>query len=194
MTTARARYAALAGEHDTILVYVKDARDYWFDSAEVDREPYMALGLVNGREGGLGQAADRRLVAHDRADERAREDGLPDAEAVGIVRRMVLASTRPGDWCLDFFAGSGTLGAVAAGHGRHYVLIDSNLEAVRVMERRLVALPFRIESRVNAFDAVFVGSGINSLAARRCSRRRAGAFMCSNGTTGSAARSRRSTA
>ena len=27
---------------------------------------------------------------------------------------MVQASTRPGDWCLDFFAGSGTLGAVAA--------------------------------------------------------------------------------
>ena len=23
---------------------------------------------------------------------------------------MVQASTRPGDWCLDFFAGSGTLG------------------------------------------------------------------------------------
>ncbi len=50
---------------------------------------------------------------------------------------MVAASTRPGDWCLDFFAGSGTLGAVAAELGRHYVLIDSNPEAVRIMRRRL---------------------------------------------------------
>jgi site-specific DNA-methyltransferase (adenine-specific) len=50
---------------------------------------------------------------------------------------MVAASTRPGDWCLDFFAGSGTLGAVAAQLGRHYVLIDSNPEAVRVMRARL---------------------------------------------------------
>jgi site-specific DNA-methyltransferase (adenine-specific) len=49
----------------------------------------------------------------------------------------VQASTREGDWCLDFFAGSGTLGAVAAPLGRRYVLIDSNPEAVQVMRVRL---------------------------------------------------------
>jgi site-specific DNA-methyltransferase (adenine-specific) len=49
----------------------------------------------------------------------------------------VLASSRPGDWCLDFFAGSGTLGAVAAKLGRRYVLIDSNPKAVEVMGTRL---------------------------------------------------------
>jgi site-specific DNA-methyltransferase (adenine-specific) len=59
------------------------------------------------------------------------------------VRRMLQASTRPGDWCLDFFAGSGTLGAVAAKLGRRYVLIDSNPEAVRVMGERLGAQPAR---------------------------------------------------
>jgi site-specific DNA-methyltransferase (adenine-specific) len=52
---------------------------------------------------------------------------------------MVQASTRPGDWCLDFFAGSGTLGAVAAQLGRHYVLIDSNPQAFEVMTARLGA-------------------------------------------------------
>ena len=56
------------------------------------------------------------------------------------MRRMVQRSTRPGDWCLDFFAGSGTLGAVAAQLGRRYVLIDSNPEAVRVMRERLAAI------------------------------------------------------
>ena len=50
---------------------------------------------------------------------------------------MVQASTLPGDWCLDPFAGSGTLGAVAAKLGRHFVLIDSNPEAVRVASTRL---------------------------------------------------------
>jgi site-specific DNA-methyltransferase (adenine-specific) len=50
---------------------------------------------------------------------------------------MVSASTRPGDRCLDFFAGSGTLGAAAAQLGRHYVLIDSNPEAVEIMRARL---------------------------------------------------------
>ena len=63
--------------------------------------------------------------------------GYPTQKPEGIVRRMVQASTRPGDWCLDFFAGSGTLGAAAVALGRRYVLIDSNPEAVRIMRARL---------------------------------------------------------
>jgi site-specific DNA-methyltransferase (adenine-specific) len=66
--------------------------------------------------------------------------GYPTQKPEGIVRRMVLASTRPGDWCLDFFAGSGTLGAVAAKAGRRYVLIDESAEAVRVATARLAAI------------------------------------------------------
>ena len=49
------------------------------------------------------------------------------------------ASSRPGDLCLDPFAGSGTLGAVAAKLGRRYLLIDESPEAVAVMRRRLAA-------------------------------------------------------
>ena len=40
--------------------------------------------------------------------------GYPTQKPEGVLRRIVQASTRPGDWCLDFFAGTGTLGAVAA--------------------------------------------------------------------------------
>ena len=56
---------------------------------------------------------------------------------------MVLASTRPGDWCLDFFAGSGTLGAVAAKTGRRYVLVDSSDDAIRTARARLAAIGAR---------------------------------------------------
>jgi site-specific DNA-methyltransferase (adenine-specific) len=63
--------------------------------------------------------------------------GYPTQKPEGIVRRMVAASSRPGDWCLDFFAGSGTLGAVARDLDRRYVLIDENPEAVTVMKARL---------------------------------------------------------
>ena len=38
----------------------------------VDREPYMAPGLVDGGEGGPREVADRRLVAHDRLAQPAR--------------------------------------------------------------------------------------------------------------------------
>ena len=47
--------------------------------------------------------------------------------------------TRPGDLVVDFFAGSGTTGEAAAKHGRPFLLVDSNPEAVRVMARRLRA-------------------------------------------------------
>ena len=82
-TTAPSRARRWPAKHDTILVYVKDPERYHFDDAEVDREPYMAPGLVDAREGGARQAADRRVVAHDRPDQRQREDRLPDAEAAG---------------------------------------------------------------------------------------------------------------
>src|SRR3712207_8400343 len=52
----------------------------------------------------------------------------PTQKPEGVVRRIVAASSRPGGWCLDFFAGSGTLGAVCAQLGRRYVLVDSNPE------------------------------------------------------------------
>ena len=124
-------------KHDTILVYVKDPARYHFDPAEVDREPYMAPGLVTAEKAALGKLPTD-VWWHTIVSPTGREKtGYPTQKPEGIVRRMVLASTRPGDWCLDPFAGSGTLGAVARKHGRHYVLVDSSPEAVGVMRQRL---------------------------------------------------------
>jgi DNA modification methylase len=124
-------------KHDTILVYVKDRRRYHFDAAEVDREPYMAPGLVTAEKAARGKLPTDVWWHTIVPTSGAEKTGYPTQKPEGIVRRMVLASTRPGDWCLDFFAGSGTLGAVAAKLGRRYVLIDSNKEAVAVMRSRL---------------------------------------------------------
>ena len=124
-------------KHDTILVYVADPSAYHFDSAAVDREPYMAPGLVTAEKAARGKLPTD-VWWHTIVPTRGREKtGYPTQKPEGILRRMVAASTRPGDWCLDFFAGSGTLGAVAAALDRRYVLIDSNPEAVRVMRARL---------------------------------------------------------
>jgi len=126
-------------KHDTILVYVKDPLRYHFDSEALEREPYMAPGLVTAEKAARGKLPTD-VWWHTIVPTRGREKtGYPTQKPEGIVRRMVQASTRPGDWCLDFFAGSGTLGAVAAKLARRYVLIDSNPEAVRVMRARLDA-------------------------------------------------------
>jgi site-specific DNA-methyltransferase (adenine-specific) len=128
-------------KHDTILVYVKDPDAYFFDSDGVDREPYMAPGLVTAEKAARGKLPTdvwwHTIVPTNGAE----KTGYPTQKPEGIVRRIVQASTRPGDWCLDFFAGSGTLGAVAAALGRRYVLIDSNPQAVRVMRERLGESP-----------------------------------------------------
>ncbi len=124
-------------KHDTILVYVRDPATYYFDAQEVDREPYMAPGLVTPEKAARGKLPTDvwwHTIVPTRGAEKT---GYPTQKPEGIVRRMVSASTRPGDWCLDFFAGSGTLGAVAAGLGRRYVLIDSNPRAVEIMRARL---------------------------------------------------------
>jgi len=128
-------------KHDTILVYVKDPDRYHFDSEQVDREPYMAPGLVTAAKVARGKLPTDvwwHTIVPTAGHERT---GYPTQKPEGIVRRMVQASTRPGDWCLDFFAGSGTLGAVAAALGRRYVLIDSNPDAVAIMRERLASAP-----------------------------------------------------
>ncbi len=124
-------------KHDTILVYVKDPRGYYYDAEAVDREPYMAPGLVTPEKAARGKLPTDVWWHTIVATAGAEKTGYPTQKPEGIVRRMVQASTRPGDWCLDFFAGSGTLGAVAARLERRYVLIDSNPEAVAIARRRL---------------------------------------------------------
>jgi site-specific DNA-methyltransferase (adenine-specific) len=128
-------------KHDTILVYVKDPERYWFDAEAVEREPYMAPGLVTAEKAARGKLPTD-VWWHTIVSPTGREKtGYPTQKPEGVVRRIVQASSRPGDWCLDCFAGSGTLGAVAGAIGRRYVLIDSNPEAVAVAKKRLA--PFR---------------------------------------------------
>jgi site-specific DNA-methyltransferase (adenine-specific) len=126
-------------KHDTILVYVNDPERYWFDAEAVEREPYMAPGLVTAEKAARGKLPTD-VWWHTIVSPTGKEKtGYPTQKPEGVLRRIVQASSRPGDWCLDCFAGSGTLGAVAQALGRRYVLIDSNPEAVAVAKRRLVS-------------------------------------------------------
>jgi site-specific DNA-methyltransferase (adenine-specific) len=124
-------------KHDTILVYVKDPKAYWFDSDAVDREPYMAPGLVTPEKAERGKLPTD-VWWHTIVPTTGREKtGYPTQKPEGILRRIVQASSRPGDRVLDFFAGSGTTGAVASALGRDAVLVDHNPEAIAVMRERM---------------------------------------------------------
>nr|WP_205207874.1 DNA methyltransferase [Arthrobacter sp. 147(2020)] len=131
---AKSRWPA---KHDNILVYVKDPANYYFDSSGVDREPYMAPGLVTPEKAALGKLPTD-VWWHTIVSPTGREKtGYPTQKPEGLLRRAVTASSREGDWVLDFFAGSGTLGAVAAKLGRRFVCVDQNPQAIEVMSSRL---------------------------------------------------------
>ena len=124
-------------KHDTILVYVKDPKRYYFDSEAVDREPYMAPGLVTPEKVERGKLPTD-VWWHTIVSPTGREKtGYATQKPAGILRRIVQASSAPGDWVLDFFAGSGTTGAVAVQLGRRFVLVDENPDAIAVMRARL---------------------------------------------------------
>ena len=124
-------------KHDTILVYVREPGCHHFDADAVDREPYMAPGLVTPEKAARGKRPTDVWFHTIVPTNSTEKTGYPTQKPSGVVRRFVAASSRPGGWCLDFFAGSGTLGAVASELGRRFVLVDSSPEAIAVMARRL---------------------------------------------------------
>jgi site-specific DNA-methyltransferase (adenine-specific) len=108
----------------------------------------MAPGLVTAEKAARGKLPTD-VWWHTIVSPTGKEKtGYPTQKPLGVLRRIVQASSRPGDWCLDCFAGSGTLGAAARELGRRYVLVDSSREAVAVMRERLDDRPI-----VNAFSA-----------------------------------------
>jgi site-specific DNA-methyltransferase (adenine-specific) len=141
---ARDRWPA---KHDTILVYVRTPGAHYFDQDAVERIPYLAPGLVGPEKATRGKLPTD-VWWHTIVPTAGREKtGYPSQKPEGILRRIVQASSAPGARVLDFFAGSGTTGAVASALDRRFVLVDSNPEAVEVMRTRLPATTLFSEVR-----------------------------------------------
>lgn len=131
---SKARWSA---KHDTILWYARDPRRYVFDFEAMDRIPYMAPGLVGPEKAARGKTPTD-VWWHTIVPPGGRErTGYPTQKPLGVLERIVKVHSEPGDVVLDFFAGSGTTGEAARRHGRGFVLIDQNPDAVAVMEQRL---------------------------------------------------------
>lgn len=123
-------------KHDNILFYAKDPHSYTFNREEVDRIPYMAPGLVSEARRAEGKFPTDTWWHTIVSPTGTEKTGYPTQKPLGILRRIVAASSNPGDLVLDFFAGSGTTGAAALELGRMFCLIDSNPEAFEVMRER----------------------------------------------------------
>lgn len=126
-------------KHDNILVYVKDPDHYTFNYGELDRIPYMAPGLVGPEKASKGKTPTDTWWHTIVPTNGSEKTGYPTQKPLGIIRRIIIASSNPGDTVLDFFAGSGTTGAVCLKFKRKFILIDDNPQAIEVMKERFKA-------------------------------------------------------
>ncbi|HOJ02100.1 MAG TPA: DNA methyltransferase [Anaerolineaceae bacterium] len=123
-------------KHDNILWYAKNPAHYTFNYQAIDRIPYMAPGLVGKEKAARGKLPTDtwwHTIVPTNSHEKT---GYPTQKPVGVIRRIVTASSNAGDLVLDFFAGSGTVGEVCLKLKRNFILIDNNPQAFQVMKKR----------------------------------------------------------
>lgn len=128
-----------SSKHDNILWYAKDPENYTYNYDAIDRIPYMAPGLVGEEKAARGKTPTDvwwNTIVSPTGKEKT---GYATQKPLAILERIVRVHSNPGDTLLDFFAGSGTFGEAAAKHGRDFILIDNNPEAIRIMAKRMAA-------------------------------------------------------
>jgi site-specific DNA-methyltransferase (adenine-specific) len=124
-------------KHDNILWYAKDPKRFTFNLDACDRIAYMAPDLVGAGKAALGKTPTD-VWWHTIVPTNGKEKtGYATQKPLGVVERIIKVHSNPGDLCLDFFAGSGTLGEAAAKNDRQFLLVDSSQQAVNVMTSRL---------------------------------------------------------
>jgi DNA modification methylase len=139
---------AFKRKHDTILAYTKST-DFTFN-ADAVRQPYnpnTVKTFASSSRAGFGKAPDleRGKVPEDWwyfpvvARLHNERTGYPTQKPEGLLERILLASSNPGDLVADFFCGSGTFPLVAARQDRRYLACDSTWRAVHTTRARLVS-------------------------------------------------------
>jgi site-specific DNA-methyltransferase (adenine-specific) len=128
-------------KHDNILWYAKDPDNYIYNVEDIERIPYMAPGLVGPEKAARGKLPTDTWWHTIVPTNGKEKTGYPTQKPLGIIRRIIAASSKPGDTVMDFFAGSGTTGAVCLELGRKFILVDSNLQALQTMAHRFAGVP-----------------------------------------------------
>ena len=127
-------------KHDNILWYVLDPKKYTFNYDCIDRIPYMAPKLVGPEKAERGKTPTTvwwNTIVPTNSKERV---NYPTQKPLKILERIIKVHTNPGDFVLDFFAGSGTSVVAAAKLGRNYIAMDENPDAIKIINQRLAGL------------------------------------------------------
>ena len=131
---SRSRWSA---KHDNLLWYARDPDRYTYRYDEIDRIPSMAPELVGAEKAARGKTPTDVWWPTIVSPNGREKTGYATQKPLGVIERIVRVHSNPGDLVVDFFAGSGTTGEAAAKHGRQFLLVDDNPDAIRVMAKRL---------------------------------------------------------
>jgi len=136
-------------KHDNILFYTR-RDDHTFN---VQRIPYAEGLSVGGEKSWAGEDRDieeytkRGKACEDwwtgiQALQRSEREkvGYPTQKPLELLKRIISASSYPGDTILDPFAGSGTTGIAACQLGRRCILIDDSEKAINIIIQRFQTL------------------------------------------------------
>jgi len=139
-------------KHDTILLYSKtDA--YKFNPLKEKSYLSHKYGFTNvdiyededGRHYTLAGMRDFWEIDALRGNQ-PESIGYPTQKPEALLKRMIQASSDPGDLVFDCFMGSGTTQAAALKLGRRFIGADINLGAVQTTTKRLIGVAQGIES------------------------------------------------
>jgi adenine-specific DNA-methyltransferase len=109
-----------------------DARGeiYWSPTGNPRRKVYL------DESEGVG-VQDIWMDFRDAHNQNVRITGYPTEKNPDLLRRVIQASSNPGDLVLDCYAGSGTTLAVASQLGREWIGMDNSPEAISTILSRL---------------------------------------------------------
>lgn len=140
--------------HDLIFFYTKHPTEFTFHKAWVPRQsgyqrragaPAMSPGIAIDDVWNAG-AAELELSGCDSLDSiqiksfSREKTGWATQKNESLLRRIIAASSDPGDVVVDVFGGSGTTAAVAHALGRRFLVADHSEAAIQIARDRLLDL------------------------------------------------------
>ena len=166
-------------KHDTIFWYAKNAENWIFNLDEM-REPYTEEQLKGYKKDEDGyytlDSSGKKWYAHPKGQlpsdlfeigiisRKAKErQKFPTQKPEALLKRIIKASSNPGDLVFDCFMGSGTTQAVAMKLGRLFIGADINLGAVETTTKRLTHLATEIQENAETLIKSKVGGGTTPL-------------------------------
>jgi len=145
-----------ARKHDTILFYSKTERYIFkpqkerkkeYDSSKIQKDEkgefvwYIRPGTNHKVPNGVKSYIDKYVqdvweipIVNPQAYERLDLEGQKPEK---LLTRIIETSSNFGDLVVDFFAGTGTTGAVAHKMGRQYILVEQMDDQLKILQKRL---------------------------------------------------------